>query len=101
MRIAARKHHDVADLKPQRLGAANVGVYFTVYAGMRDIRLVPAWVEGREVFAVFTAPDAQKPSYLMLIEWRGREVSLIRDFHYTRYLMEGAAVELAPDGGGA
>ena len=60
-----------------------------------DVRVVPAWAEGREVFAVFDGPDAERPSYLMLIEWRGEQISFIRDYHYTRYVIESAAIELA------
>jgi RNA polymerase sigma factor (sigma-70 family) len=82
--------------KPLRVGAADVGVYFTVYARMEPVRLVPAWVEGREGFAVFTSPEAERPSYLMLIEWRGERISVIHDYHYTRYVLDGAAIELAP-----
>ena len=81
--------------KPLRVGAADVGVYFTVYGRMNDVRLVPAWAEGREVFAVFAGSDAERPSYLMLIEWRGEQISFIRDYHYARYVVESAAIELA------
>ena len=81
--------------KPDRVGAADVGVYFTVYGRMNDVRLVPAWAEGREVFAVFAGSDAKRPSYLMLVEWRGEQISFIRDYHYTRYVIESAAIELA------
>ena len=81
--------------KPLRVGAADVGVYFTVYGRMSDVRLVPAWTEGREVFAVFEGSDAERPSYLVLIEWLGEQISVIRDFHYTRYVVESAAIELA------
>ena len=62
---------------------------------MNDVRVVPAWAEGREVFAVFDGSDAERPSYLMLIEWRGEQISFIRDYRYTRYVIESAAIELA------
>lgn len=81
--------------KPLRIGAVDVGVYFTVYSGIHDVRLVPAWAEGREVFAVFAGSDAARPSYVVLIEWRGEQISMIRDFHYARYAIEGVDIELA------
>ena len=81
--------------KPSRAGAADVGVYFTVYARMADVRIVPAWAEGREVFAVFDGPGARQPSYVVLIEWRDGQISLIRDFHYARYTIEELDIELA------
>jgi RNA polymerase sigma factor (sigma-70 family) len=81
--------------KPVRLGAADVGVYFTAYSRMDPVRLVPAWVGDREAFAVFTEADAGRPSYLILIEWRGGRISIIHDYHYTRYVIENAAIELA------
>ena len=81
--------------KPLRVGATDVGVYFTVYGRINDVRLVPAWAEGREVFAVFDGSDAARPSYVVLIEWRGEQISIIRDYHYARYVVESVAIELA------
>jgi RNA polymerase sigma-70 factor, ECF subfamily len=40
-------------------------------------------------------PSAERPSYLMLIEWRGEQISFIRDYRYARYVVESAAIELA------
>ncbi len=81
--------------KPPRAGAADVRVYFTVYAGMTDVRVVPAWLEDREVLAVYADGETEEPAYVVLIEWRDDRISLIRDFHYTRYLIEGAEVRPA------
>jgi RNA polymerase sigma factor (sigma-70 family) len=85
--------------KPVRVGAAVVGEFFTFYARWDEVRLVPAWTEGREVLAVFDGPDAVRPSYLMGIEWRGERISCIRDFRYARYVVDGAAIELAAPSG--
>jgi RNA polymerase sigma-70 factor (ECF subfamily) len=84
--------------KPLRVGVADVRDFFTFYAmytQTEPVRLVPAWVDGREAFAVFTDGDARRPSYLMLIEWRGDEISFIRDYRYARYVAESAAIEFA------
>ncbi|WP_369418054.1 hypothetical protein [Neorhizobium galegae] len=40
---------------PLRSGAADVGLFFTIYAKCDEIWLVPAWLEGRQVIAVFSA----------------------------------------------
>jgi hypothetical protein len=37
---------------PLRAGAADVGMFFGIYAKIEGVRLAPAWLEGREVIAV-------------------------------------------------
>jgi RNA polymerase sigma-70 factor (ECF subfamily) len=76
--------------RPSRLGAGDVGVYFSVYAGIKDVRLVPGWVEGREVFLVYAGQDSASPAYFVQIVWRNGRIGLIRDYHYTRYVIEDA-----------
>ena len=44
---------------------------------------------------MFAGADADRPSYLILLEWRGEQISVIRDYHYTRYVIESTAIELA------
>jgi hypothetical protein len=77
-------------------GAANVGMFFGQYARLEPIRLVPAWLEGRQVIAVFHegSPD---PSYLMWLEWRDERITFIRDYRYVRYVAESAELVLAED----
>jgi RNA polymerase sigma-70 factor (ECF subfamily) len=53
---------------PLRTGAADVGEFFSIYGRSAPVRLVPAWLEGREVIAVYEE-QAGKPSYLMWLEW--------------------------------
>ncbi|MDE1937286.1 nuclear transport factor 2 family protein, partial [Bradyrhizobium sp.] len=48
---------------PLRVGSADVGRFFTIYATFDGVRLVPAWVEGREVIAVFEKDAGAMPSY--------------------------------------
>ena len=58
---------------------------------------LPAWLDGREVIAVFEDPQASKPSYLMWLEWRDGQISFIRDYKYVRYVIDDAELVLAPD----
>ena len=83
---------------PVRVGAADVGMFFTIYARFDGVRLAPAWVEGREVIAVFEDGIDAKPSYFMWLEWRDGRISFIRDYRYARYIVADAAMLLAPDG---
>jgi hypothetical protein len=81
---------------PQRVGSADVGRFFTIYATFGGVRLEPAWVEGREVIAVFEKGAAQ-PSYFMWLEWRDGRISFIRDYRYARYIVDEAALALSAD----
>jgi RNA polymerase sigma-70 factor, ECF subfamily len=81
-----------------RVGAADVGRFFNIYAKFEGVRLAPAWVEGREVIAVFEAGGGAKPSYFMWLEWRDGRISFIRDYRYARYIVTDAEIVLAADG---
>jgi RNA polymerase sigma factor (sigma-70 family) len=84
---------------PLRAGAANVGMFFGIYAREAPVRLVPSWLDGREVIAVYEDPAAPKPSYMMWLEWRGERISFIRDYKYVRYVIDEVELALAPDAG--
>jgi RNA polymerase sigma-70 factor (ECF subfamily) len=75
---------------PVRIGAADVGMFFTVYSKMDHVSLSPAWMEGREVVAVFEDRADPKPSYVMWLEWREGRISFIRDTRYVRYVLADA-----------
>jgi RNA polymerase sigma factor (sigma-70 family) len=79
---------------PVRVGAADVGMFFTIYAKMDRVSLSPAWMEGREVVAVFEDRADLKPSYVMWLEWRGGEISFIRDTRYVLYVLADADLGL-------
>jgi RNA polymerase sigma factor (sigma-70 family) len=79
---------------PVRVGAADVGMFFTIYAEMDRVALRPAWLEGREVVAVFEDRDDPKPSYLMWLAWQEGEISFIRDTRYVRYVLAEADLAL-------
>jgi RNA polymerase sigma-70 factor (ECF subfamily) len=82
---------------PVRVGSADVGMFFSIYAKIDGVWLVPAWLEGREVIAVFENREDPKPSYIMWLEWREGKISFIRDYRYVRYVVTDAELALAPD----
>jgi hypothetical protein len=82
---------------PLRAGAADVGMFFGIYSRSAPVRLVPAWLDGREVIAVYEDAAAVKPSYLMWLEWTDGRISFIRDYKYVRYVIDDAELVLAPD----
>jgi RNA polymerase sigma-70 factor (ECF subfamily) len=82
---------------PLRAGLADVGRFFTIYAKFDGVWMAPAWVEGREVIAVFGDRADPKPSYMMWLEWRDGRISFIRDYRYARYVLADAELALAPD----
>jgi hypothetical protein len=60
------------------------------------VRLAPAWIDGREVIAVWEDSQAAKPSYFMWLEWTDGKISFIRDYRYVRYVTDDAELVLAP-----
>jgi RNA polymerase sigma factor (sigma-70 family) len=80
-----------------RAGRADVGMFFTIYAKFEGLWLASAWLEGREVIAVFEHRADPKPSYVMWLEWRDGRISFIRDTRYARYVVADAELALAPD----
>jgi RNA polymerase sigma factor (sigma-70 family) len=81
---------------PLRVGRADVGMFFTIYARCDGVWLAPAWLEGREVIAVFEDRADARPSYVMWLEWRDGRISFIRDYRYVRYVTADAELTLAP-----
>jgi RNA polymerase sigma-70 factor (ECF subfamily) len=71
-------------------------MFFSIYAKIHGVWLAPAWLEGREVIAVFDNPLDAKPSYFMWLEWRGNEITFIHDYKYVRYVMADAELTFAP-----
>jgi RNA polymerase sigma-70 factor (ECF subfamily) len=84
-------------LHPVREGAADVGMFFTIYAKVEGVRLAPAWLEGREVIAVYELADDPGPSHFMWLEWRDGQISFIRDYRYLQYVAADAELVLAPE----
>ncbi len=78
----------------KRAGRREVGVYFTNYDSLQGWRVVPGWLDGREVLAVFrNAGDAQ-PRYFIELALRGEKVASIRDFFHVPYIGRDARIEL-------
>jgi Sigma-70, region 4 len=82
---------------PLRVGSADVGLFFTLYAQNDGVWLAPAWLDGREVIAVFEDRADPKPSYMMWLEWRDGRISFIRDYRHVRYVVVDAELALAPE----
>jgi RNA polymerase sigma-70 factor (ECF subfamily) len=80
--------------RAQRTGRA-VGNYMTHYDRCRDWGLAPAWLEGREVIAVFRARGDARPGYFIELGFERDKIRSIRDFRYVPYVMQGAVVVLA------
>jgi RNA polymerase sigma factor (sigma-70 family) len=75
---------------PLRVGAADVGLFFTNYAKSSGVWLAPAWLEGRDVIAVFEDRTDPKPSHMMWLEWRDGLITFIRDYYHVRYVAADA-----------
>jgi RNA polymerase sigma factor (sigma-70 family) len=86
-----------------RVGRAEVGMFFTIYAQSPTVRLAPAWLEGQEVIAVFENRADARPSYMMWLEWVDGRIGFIRDYRYVRYVVADAELAIAPatNAGGA
>jgi RNA polymerase sigma factor (sigma-70 family) len=80
---------------PARSGAKDVGVFFGTYARIDGVHLVPAWLDGREVIAVFEQEGDDAPAYFMWLEWRHDEIVFIRDYRYDRYVVQDAELIFA------
>jgi RNA polymerase sigma-70 factor (ECF subfamily) len=77
-----------------------VGMYFDRYAQEQALRFVLGTAEGRDVIGVFRA-QATQPEYIILLDFDGDQVSLIRDYRYVPYLTsEVAFTALDEDGEG-
>lgn len=79
-----------------RVGRAEVGMFFTIYAQSPAVWLAPAWLEGQEVIAVFDDRGDARPSYMMWLEWADGRIRFIRDYRYVRYVLADADLVLAP-----
>jgi RNA polymerase sigma-70 factor (ECF subfamily) len=75
-------------------GRREVGVYFSNYDSARDWRLVPAWLDGREVLAVRADAHGASPRYFIELGWLEGRVAAIRDFRYVPYIVQEDPIEL-------
>jgi RNA polymerase sigma-70 factor (ECF subfamily) len=82
---------------PLRTGSADVGMFFTIYARSERVWLAPAWLEGREVLAVFGHRADPTPAYVMWLAWRDGRISFIQDYRHVPYVADDAQIVLAPE----
>jgi RNA polymerase sigma-70 factor (ECF subfamily) len=80
---------------PLRTGPS-VRDFFGIYASYGDVRLSPAWLDGREVLAVFEGAETA-PRHIMWLEWAGGLIHYIRDYRYVPYVIAETRVILSPD----
>jgi RNA polymerase sigma factor (sigma-70 family) len=74
----------------RRAGKRNVGNYFSNYERFHDWHFVPAWLDGREVIAVYRDAQAERASYFIEIAQAQRGVVAIKDFRYVPYIAREA-----------
>lgn len=79
----------------KRAGREQVSDYFTNYDKVSDWHLVPGWLDGREVLAVFREPRDERPGYIIDLTFVEGRVGTIRDFRYVPYIAQEAEIELA------
>jgi RNA polymerase sigma-70 factor, ECF subfamily len=82
--------------RTQRTGRRRVEEYFTKYAGLRDWHLVPGWLDGREVLALFRGPRETRPASFVELTVVDERIAAIRDFFFVPYVVREAAFEF-PD----
>jgi len=76
-------------------GNRQVSRYFTNYDRLTDWRMVPGWLDGREVLAVLREPDAARPAYFIELRLDDGRVAEIRDFRYVPYIAQEAEIEFS------
>jgi RNA polymerase sigma factor (sigma-70 family) len=78
-----------------RSGHRDVSAYFTNYDRVHDWHLVPAWLDGVEVIAVFRDPADPRPSYFVELTTRDGFITQIKDYRYVPYILSEACPALA------
>ena len=79
--------------KSRMNGKREVGRYFGNYALAHDWLLVPGFVDRRPAILVRDPGDASAaPTYFVLLDWAGEQLSRIRDFRHARYALDGAEI---------
>jgi RNA polymerase sigma factor (sigma-70 family) len=79
----------------RRSGRARVGIYFTNYSKIHDWYMRPAWLDGREVLAVFRSPQDERAAYFVELTLIGEQVASIRDYRHVAYIGRDANMQLA------
>jgi len=72
------------------LRSDNVQMFFGFYAQNPEVRVAPAWLDGREVIAVYERAASNQPTHIMWLDWSAGRISFIRDYRYVPYIMAEA-----------
>lgn len=72
----------------RRAGRRAVGTYYSNYDAIRDWRVVPGWLDGREILAVYHRPQDRRPGYFIELTLAGEQVATIRDFRHVAYIAQ-------------
>jgi RNA polymerase sigma factor (sigma-70 family) len=78
--------------RAQRRGRREVGAYTNNYEKFHDWHLRAAWLDEREVIAVFRSPTLPLPAYFIELSLEGDRIKHIRDFRYVPYIATDAAL---------
>jgi RNA polymerase sigma factor (sigma-70 family) len=70
-------------------------IYFTNYDHTSDWHLVPGWLDGREVLAVFKNSGDARAGYFIELRLAYDKVTAIRDFRYVPYIGHDAAIKVS------
>ncbi len=74
-------------------GKKDVSVYFTRYGGVSDWRFSVGTAEDRLALLVRDPENSTRGlTHVVLLDWAGDKIALIRDFKYAPYVMEGLRV---------
>jgi RNA polymerase sigma factor (sigma-70 family) len=83
----------------RRAGRRDVGVYVARYARLAGWLLVPAWLDGSEVLAVFHDARDPLPGYFIEVTAAGGHIASIRDFRHVPYIAADGEFVLAASRG--
>jgi RNA polymerase sigma-70 factor (ECF subfamily) len=73
--------------RAKRAGRAEVSSYFSNYSARADWRLVPGWIEGREVLLVFRDHAGEQPDYFVELQFDAEQLLNIKDYRYVPYIL--------------
>jgi RNA polymerase sigma-70 factor, ECF subfamily len=76
--------------RSRRNGRQEVSGYFGNYEKFGGWHLVPAWLEGREVVAVFRSETDSLPAYFIELTFSEGRLASIKDFRYIPYIAADA-----------
>ncbi len=76
--------------RSRRSGRQEVGGYLGNYEAFGGWYLVPAWLEGREVVAVFRSENDSAPAYFVELAFSEGYLTSIKDFRYVPYIATDA-----------